>query len=380
MSTEATKVAARNVILSAKNHYEVMSLSKDCEEDEVKKRHRELVRMVHPDKLQLSSDSENLKTQQAFRAVQVAYETLSVSHKRFVPGESNGEDSTGDEMDEGPSIATVLLMLIQIVLAVVVYVGNETVQDVLHIFTTKALVLQVCTSLFLVLAFGMGWSLLYAWTLCACVYSVHALVGIRKFFVYIAMVLILQAHNWNKKGGVPFWVGSVSLFHLWWSGGSLLRASCAGTMCGLMPLISLLMPHFSFGANAFYAAIAAGYIGAYWLPLDVFFALFVADVAWHFLQGLPSVCLGVLGTVILYIVYAISPSFSLFVLALGSVCIGTNYMGLLVITCISTFTLAVGSWGWSGAFLLAVGTWGMRRTMEGLGGGKRMVLSVGLVW
>jgi len=121
MSTEATKVAARNVILSAKNHYEVMSLSKDCEEDEVKKRHRELVRMVHPDKLQLSSDSENLKTQQAFRAVQVAYETLSVSHKRksydlqltmssggsrFVPGESNGEDSTGDEMDEGPSIAT----------------------------------------------------------------------------------------------------------------------------------------------------------------------------------------------------------------------------------------------------------------------------------
>jgi len=34
---------------------------------------------------------------------------------------------------------------------------------------------------------------------------------------------------------------------------------------------------------------AAGYIGAYWLPLDVFFALFVADVAWHFLQGLPSV-------------------------------------------------------------------------------------------
>ena len=71
MSTESEKIAARNVILSAKNHYEVMSLARTCEEDEVKKRHRELVRLVHPDKLQLSSEAENLKTQQAFRAVQV---------------------------------------------------------------------------------------------------------------------------------------------------------------------------------------------------------------------------------------------------------------------------------------------------------------------
>jgi curved DNA-binding protein CbpA len=28
---------------------EVMSLAKDCGEEDVKKRHRELVRMVHPD-------------------------------------------------------------------------------------------------------------------------------------------------------------------------------------------------------------------------------------------------------------------------------------------------------------------------------------------
>ena len=56
MSTESEKIAARNIILSAKNHYEVMSLARTCEEDEVKKRHRELVRLVHPDKLTVSEN------------------------------------------------------------------------------------------------------------------------------------------------------------------------------------------------------------------------------------------------------------------------------------------------------------------------------------
>ena len=71
-ATDGDKLAARNVILSARNHYEVMSLSRTCDEAEIKKRHRELARMVHPDKLQLASEAENLKTQQAFRAVQVS--------------------------------------------------------------------------------------------------------------------------------------------------------------------------------------------------------------------------------------------------------------------------------------------------------------------
>jgi hypothetical protein len=48
---------------------EVMSLSKECGEEEVKKRHRELVRLVHPDKLQMDSEAEKLKTQQAFRGM-----------------------------------------------------------------------------------------------------------------------------------------------------------------------------------------------------------------------------------------------------------------------------------------------------------------------
>ena len=33
-------------------------------------------------------------------------------------------------------------------------------------------------------------------------YALHALIGIRKLFLYIAMVLVLQVQNWNTRNGV----------------------------------------------------------------------------------------------------------------------------------------------------------------------------------
>lgn len=404
MSSESDKIAARNAILCAKNHYEVMSLERTCEEEGVKKRHRELVRMVHPDKLQLGSDAENQKTQQAFRAVQVAYETLSVPHKRqsydlqlsfagtngsrFVPGESNSDENNGDE-DAGPSLGAVLLMLVQILASVTVYVANEALTDLMHIlsfqdmvfiFSAKAFVLQLCSIAFVALWWGLGWGFLYTWGMCGAVFSLHALVGIRKCFIYIAMCGVLQAHHWNKKGGVPLWLGLGIFLHVWTTTDlTWMPALGTGLMSGLTILISLLMPHM-LGPYSFPISIGVSIVSSYYLSLDVFFAIFIADVAWHFLQGLPSACLGILGLVLLYVVYVVSTSMCLFVLAVASLTIGPNYMGLLILTSLTTFILAVYSWGWYGAICLAVWTWGLRRTFEGSFGGKRMALSVALVW
>jgi hypothetical protein len=46
--------------------------------------------------------------------------TMSCGGSRFVPGESTSTED-GDECDAGPALATVLLMLMQIMLAVTVY-------------------------------------------------------------------------------------------------------------------------------------------------------------------------------------------------------------------------------------------------------------------
>ena len=371
----------------------MLSLPKTCEEEDIKKRHRELVRMVHPDKLQLGSDTENAKTQQAFRAVQVAYETLITPHKRksydltlslssgprFVPGESTGEDSPDGDFDEGPSVGAVLLLLVQIVLSVAVYLGNEVFQDVCQ--PSRALVLYAVSLAWSLAVFYFGVGFFYAWGICACVYAIHALVGIRKMSVYVLLGVVLQGRMWNERAGLPVWYGLTILTYLWTIGAqTLVVAASSGVMSALILMMSILLPQFSFGAYAMHAGLALATLGALALPLDVYFAIFVAVLSWHFLQGLPSVCLAILGLVVLYIVLVLSKGFCILVLSAFCVCISSNYLGLLISSAVGMLALAVNSWGWSGALKLSVLTWGLRRSLGGQAGGKRMVMSVGLVW
>eukprot|EP00960_Hanusia_phi_P028508 747445-Hanusia_phi.AAC.3 len=223
-------------ILKARDHYQVLGLARDCDEKDIKKSHR--------------SDSEMKRTERAFRAVQVAYETLSLPHKRkaydlqlkmqgksaqFVPGESS---HSGEDLDaeDGPTTVQVLRRY--------------------HADQNANLRLK---------GFGCGY--------------------------FTSAIWVALGYTLNNV-----------IHHLAYQT-SFASAFMSGVMAGLTILLGHLMPNMSFGSNSIYAGGAIAFVGVYYCSVDVFGAIFVGILAWHFLQGLPTVCLGTLVMVLLYIVY-----------------------------------------------------------------------------
>jgi len=382
-------------ILRARDHYQVLGLERDCNEMDIKKSHRNLVRLVHPDKVHCSSDSEMKRTERAFRAVQVAYETLSLPHKRkaydlqlkmqgksaqFVPGESS---NSGEDLDaeDGPTTVQFFTMILQILLAVTIHVAKTALAELLMFHTAQALPLQIAmlAHIFLWAGFGCGFLTSAIWV--GLGYTLNNLVGTKKLFIWILRLGILQFENWNTKGGIPFWAFVFVTIHLQIAyQTSFSSAFISGVMAGLTILIGLLMPNMSFGSNAIYVGGVIAFVGVYYCSVDVFGAIFVGILAWHFLQGLPTVCLGTLGMVLLYIVYRLSISVLLFVFALVILFLGSEQSLLLVVIVLLSAIISISNYGFWSFFLYFLAVYGGRRMIKGKRLGKRMILSVGLIW
>jgi len=382
-------------ILKARDHYQVLGLARDCDEKDIKKSHRNLVRLVHPDKVHCSSDSEMKRTERAFRAVQVAYETLSLPHKRkaydlqlkmqgksaqFVPGESS---HSGEDLDaeDGPTTVQFFTMILQILLAVTIHIAKTALAELLMFHTAQALPLQIAmlAHIFLWAGFGCGYFTSAIWV--ALGYTLNNLIGTKKLFIWILRLGILQFENWNTKGGIPFWVFIFVTIHLQMAyQTSFASAFMSGVMAGLTILLGHLMPNMSFGSNSIYAGGAIAFVGVYYCSVDVFGAIFVGILAWHFLQGLPTVCLGTLVMVLLYIVYRLSISVLLFVFALVILLLGSEQSLLLAFVVLLSAIILISNYGLWTFDLYFTALYGGRRMIKGKRLGKRMVLTVGLIW
>eukprot|EP00928_Gymnodinium_smaydae_P038442 TRINITY_DN26519_c0_g9_i1.p1 TRINITY_DN26519_c0_g9~~TRINITY_DN26519_c0_g9_i1.p1 ORF type:complete len:1305 (-),score=322.74 TRINITY_DN26519_c0_g9_i1:68-3982(-) len=65
-----------------KNHYKILGLLCECEQDEVKKKYRQLARECHPDKLLSASAAEKTAAEARFKAVNEAHEILGSAESR----------------------------------------------------------------------------------------------------------------------------------------------------------------------------------------------------------------------------------------------------------------------------------------------------------
>ena len=65
-----------------KDYYELLGLTKSSNKDDIKKSYRKLASKYHPDKLSDKTDSEIKDSEQMFKQIKEAYETLSDDNKR----------------------------------------------------------------------------------------------------------------------------------------------------------------------------------------------------------------------------------------------------------------------------------------------------------
>lgn len=65
-----------------KNYYDILGVSKDASQDEIKKAYRKLSLKYHPDKQAGKSDAEKKAAEEKFKDIGEAYETLSDEQKR----------------------------------------------------------------------------------------------------------------------------------------------------------------------------------------------------------------------------------------------------------------------------------------------------------
>src|SRR3954451_19401496 len=63
--------------MAKRDYYDILSVSKSATPDEIKKAHRKLVRLYHPD-----VNKDNAKSEEKFKEVQEAYDVLSDETKR----------------------------------------------------------------------------------------------------------------------------------------------------------------------------------------------------------------------------------------------------------------------------------------------------------
>ena len=83
--------------LEPKNYYDVLGVSEEASQDEIKSAYRKLIAKLHPDR-----NPGDKEVAAKFQKVQEAYETLSDEAKRAEYGRSAIEEPPNNEFDRGP--------------------------------------------------------------------------------------------------------------------------------------------------------------------------------------------------------------------------------------------------------------------------------------
>ena len=68
--------------MAKRDYYEVLGLSKNASESEIKKAYRKAAMKYHPDKFSNSSEAEKKEAEEKFKEINEAYEILSDSQKK----------------------------------------------------------------------------------------------------------------------------------------------------------------------------------------------------------------------------------------------------------------------------------------------------------
>ena len=86
-----------------RDYYEVLGVSKDASEDDIKKAFRKLSRKYHPDMQQGKSDAEKKEAEEKFKELASAYEVIGNKEKRqqYDQFGFDGDFGGGDDMDMG---------------------------------------------------------------------------------------------------------------------------------------------------------------------------------------------------------------------------------------------------------------------------------------
>lgn len=78
-----------------KNYYEVLDVSQNATEEDIKKAYRELAKKHHPDK----NPEDKTGSEEKFKAIQEAYETLSNAQKRAVYDHKRQQEKLKEEQE-----------------------------------------------------------------------------------------------------------------------------------------------------------------------------------------------------------------------------------------------------------------------------------------
>lgn len=383
-------------ILKAANHYQVLGVQKEIEDEELKRVYKKLALLLHPDKVRLTNESDRPRAEQAFRGVQVAYETLKAPHTRksydlqlrmgkttFVPGESMDDGTEMSPEDEDAiSPMQFILTLGNILLAVLVYVAVQAAEESRHILTPRALLLQCCLSgfifswlVFQVAVWKAGLSVL-------AIYAFNKLIPPQLSLKYFVAALIFQIQSWNTKQGVPGFVAlGLTIDCLARLEFSFLGALGMGFMVLGTLFMGLLFERvFITASYTFALSLVLVFTMVYQFSWDVFLAVFVGLLSWSFLQGIPAICLFLIVLVLLYLAYCLSVFFLILVLSTALVFIGERSQLILYTCAPSIIGLSLAYYGWQNTLLVCLAVGGARFAVSGWPGGKRTILACGLVW
>mmetsp|Transcript_11172 Transcript_11172/g.22111 ORF Transcript_11172/g.22111 Transcript_11172/m.22111 type:complete len:476 (-) Transcript_11172:81-1508(-) len=389
---EAEQIQMIVGILNSKSHYEVLGVAHDADEASIKSVYKKMVVKVHPDKISSEFDErDKTKAQQAFRAVQNAYEVLTVPHQRksydlqlkmqaregktFVPGEDGATKA-----DETPSAGQFFVMVLQIVVAMILHVLSSIYLDGKAFFTAQAIPLHCTIVSFIVLWWAVGYGFFSTLLWCLGLYGIYRIVPHQQAKEALQQGIAMQTKYWKKKEGQPLHIGlAVIVFTYFYHGYSVAGAFFSGfSVFGTLMLV-FLMPQLTFHkyADPFFCLLEL--ILVLYAPVDVHVAVFLGLTSWHLMQEIPGACIASILICTVYLTYRFSPALVLVALSIAVVAIG-EHTDIVVGIGLVGMIISWYNYGWVNLMYTFCLVYGLRRGMLGQEKGKRLAFTSVIVW
>jgi len=370
-------------IRKAENHYQVLDLPTDCEPEAVKKKYRRMALRLHPDKCDRAGGIE------AYEAIDLAHQTLADAEKRkkydylltlhrgrFRPDVDNhiasegGYETEGD-VPEGGYIRAFAVSFIVIAATVGLYLYARLKVEIQGFTGKNGLPLHVFTVVFvLTLAAGMEPLEVFKWTTA----SYFATKGAEM--IQWKQLWEFQRTNASNMYGVPFWVGVASIpISYYYLSFDFLSSCIFGILEVVVVGIAVLRSEASvlkwlsiYGFALFALAYVAGLSGG--------IAAVLALVVFNFGSSMPTATTAILGIIILFFAYKISPVVCMLVLLVT--CLFFRNGEILLICCTLTVIIGLWNYGWLITFAFLLEIYLVRYASRKEPYGKRYVASVAL--